>query len=290
MKELSDKVAVITGGASGIGLALARAFAAERMRVVVADIEEPALASAVEELSSAGASVEGVRADVADLASVEALADTVYERHGACHVLCNNAGVGAPSSKVWSTTPNDWRWVFGVNVTGVVNGVLAFVPRMLAAGEPGHIVNTSSPDGPIAPLPSASVYAASKAAVSILTECLAAQLVEEQSALRASIFYPSGGLLRTGLWTADRTRPPELARERPRDTPPMTPESLEEMAKAAGRELHWQSLDELADLVVAGIKDERFVIMKDLGEAAGTLRERADAIGRGELPAPHRLS
>jgi NAD(P)-dependent dehydrogenase (short-subunit alcohol dehydrogenase family) len=289
MKELRDKVAVITGGASGIGLALARALAAEGMRVVLADIEEPALASAVDELASAGASVEGVRADVADLASVEALADTVYERHGSCHVLCNNAGVGAPSSKVWSTTPNDWRWVFGVNVTGVVNGVLVFVPRMLAGGEPGHIVNTSSPDGPIAPLPSASVYAASKAAVSTLTECLAAQLVEEGTALRASIFYPSGGLLRTGLWTADRTRPPELARERPRDTLPMTPESLEEMAKAAGRELHWQSLGELADLVVAGVKDERFVIMKDLGDAAGTLRERADAIGRGELPSPHRL-
>jgi len=289
MKELRDKVAVITGGASGIGLALAHALAAEGMRVVLADIEEPALASAVDELASAGASVEGVRADVADLASVEALADTVYERHGSCHVLCNNAGVGAPSSKVWSTTPNDWRWVFGVNVTGVVNGVLVFVPRMLAGGEPGHIVNTSSPDGPIAPLPSASVYAASKAAVSTLTECLAAQLVEDASALRASIFYPSGGLLRTGLWTADRTRPPELARERPRDTLPMTPESLEEMAKAAGRELHWQSLGELADLVVAGVKDERFVIMKDLGDAAGTLRERADAIGRGELPSPHRL-
>jgi len=290
MQELRDKVAVVTGGASGIGLALARVFVAEGMRVVIADIEEPALAAALDELVTAGAPVDAVHVDVTDLASVEALADAVYERHGACHVLCNNAGVGAPSAKIWSTTPNDWRWVFGVNVTGVVNGILVFVPRMLAGGEPGHIVNTSSPDGPIAPLPSASVYAASKAAVSTLTECLAAQLIEDGTALRASIFYPSGGLLRTGLWTADRTRPAELARERPRDTPPMTPETLEQMAKAAGRELHWQPLDELADLVVAGIRKEHFVMMKDLPDAAGTLRRRADALGRGELPASHRLA
>jgi NAD(P)-dependent dehydrogenase (short-subunit alcohol dehydrogenase family) len=289
MQDLRDKVAVVTGGASGIGLALARALVAEGMRVVVADIEEPALAAAVDELASAGARVDGIRTDVSDLPSVEALADVVYERHGACHLLCNNAGVGAPSAKVWSTTPNDWRWVFGVNVTGVVNGVLAFVPRMLAGGQPGHVVNTSSPDGPIAPLPTASVYAASKAAVSTLTECLAAQLIEDGTALRASVFYPSGGLLRTGLWTADRTRPAELARERPRETAPMTPEALEEMAKASGHELHWQPLDELADLVVAGVREERFVIMKDPGAAAGTLHGRADALGRGELPVPHRL-
>jgi NAD(P)-dependent dehydrogenase (short-subunit alcohol dehydrogenase family) len=289
MQDLRDKVAVVTGGASGIGLALARAFVAEGMRVVIADVEASALAGALDELGAA-TSVDALYADVTDLASVEALADAVYRRHGACHVLCNNAGVGAPSAKVWSTTPNDWRWVFDVNVTGVVNGILVFVPRMLDGGAPGHIVNTSSPDGPIAPLPSASVYAASKAAVSTLTECLAAQLIEDATALRASIFYPSGGLLRTGLWTAERTRPASLARERPRDTPPMTPEGLEEMARAAGRELRWQPLDELADLVVAGIRDERFVIMKDLADAADTLRRRAETFGRGDLPASHRLT
>ena len=99
---------------------------------------------------------------------------------------------------------------------GVVNGVLAFVPRMIEAGEEGHVVNTSSGDGGIEPLPTASVYAASKAAVTTFTECLASQLESEGTKLRASIFYPSGGLLRTGLWTSDKTRPDELARERPR--------------------------------------------------------------------------
>ncbi len=154
---------------------------------------------------------------------------------------------------------------------------------MLEGGEEGHVVNTSSPDGPIAPLPSASVYAASKAAVSTLTECLAAQLLEEGSRLRASIFYPSGGLLRTGLWTADRNRPQELARERPRETTPMTPEALEELARKGGHELKWQPLDELARSVVEGIKEERYVIMLDREGAARTLHERADAFGSGRL-------
>jgi NAD(P)-dependent dehydrogenase (short-subunit alcohol dehydrogenase family) len=283
MQELAGKVAVVTGGASGIGLSLARAFLNEGMTVVIADIEQDALDASLAELIPNG-SVSGIRTDVSNLESVEALADAVYRAHGACHLLCNNAGVGAPSSKVWATTPNDWRWVFGVNVTGVVNGILAFVPRMLEGGHEGHVVNTSSPDGPISPLSSASVYAASKAAVSTITECLAAQFVADETNLRASVFYPSGGLMRTGLWSAERTRPSELARERPRETTPMTIEDLEAMAQKAGRELQFQSLDELAELVVAGVRDERFVLMLGLDQAAATLHSRADALGRGELP------
>jgi NAD(P)-dependent dehydrogenase (short-subunit alcohol dehydrogenase family) len=283
MQELQGKVAVVTGGASGIGLALARALLREGMTVVIADIEQSALDNAVAELAPGGP-VSGVQTDVSKLESVEALADHVYAHHGACHLLCNNAGVGAPSSKVWATTPNDWRWVFGVNVTGVVNGILTFVPRMLEAGEEGHIVNTSSPDGPISPLSTASVYAASKAAVSVLTECLAAQLEADGTNLRASVFYPSGGLMKTGLWTAERTRPPELARERPRETAAMTIEDLEAMATKGGHELQFQSLDELADLVVDGIRQQRYVMMLGLDGAAATLRVRADATEKGQLP------
>ncbi len=285
MKDLRDKVAVVTGGASGIGLALVQAFVREGMHVVVADVDPAALAAAEAQFGDSD-SVTVCATDVTDAASVTRLAGTVYERFGACHVLCNNAGVGAPSAKVWQTTPNDWSWVLSVNLTGVVNGIHAFVPRMLSSGEEGHVINTSSSDGPIAPLPSASVYAASKAAVSVLTECLAAQLVEEGDLVRASVFYPSGGLLRTGLWTSERTRPADLARERPRETEAMTPERLEEMAQTAGRELRWQPLDELAALVVDGIKESRFVMMKDAADAAETLRSRSDAFAACALPTP----
>lgn len=285
MKDLPGKVSVVTGGANGIGLAMVRAFLAEEMQVVIADVDPTALGE-VEGSFAGNCRVMIQQTDVTSATSMAALADAVFSRFGACHVLCNNAGVGAPSAKVWETTPNDWAWVLGVNVMGVAHGILEFVPRMIASGEEGHVVNTSSGDGPIAPMPSASVYAASKAAVSVLTECLAVQLAEENIPIGVSVFYPSGGLLRTGLWTSDRTRPAELARERPRESEPMTPEKLEELAIQAGRTLQWQPLDELGALVVDGIRRGRYVIMKGAGDAAETLHERAEALARGEVPAP----
>ena len=286
MKDLTGKVAVVTGGAGGIGRALGEELLAEGMKLVVADLHPEAVATTVEELGALG-EVTGVVTDVSQFASVEALADATYAAYGACHVLVNNAGVGAPSALVWDTTPNDWQWVHGVNVMGVTHGILAFVPRMLAAGEPGHVVNTSSGDGGISPLPSASVYASSKAAVTVLTECLAQQLIAEGTELRASIFYPSGGLLRTGLWESERNRPVGLTRERPRSTEPMTVAKLEAMADEKGFELKWQDLNELARLVIDGIRAEDFIFMIDRPSIGETLRQRAAAFEQGQLPVHH---
>jgi NAD(P)-dependent dehydrogenase (short-subunit alcohol dehydrogenase family) len=251
------------------------------MRVAIADVQADLVAATASEL---GDDVLGVATDVTLPASVEALADATWERFGACHLLVNNAGVGAPSSTPWETTVNDWRWVHGVNVMGVVNGVLAFVPRMIAAGEEGHVVNTSSGDGGIEPMPTASVYAASKAAVTSFTECLASQLESEGTKLRASIFYPSGGLLRTGLWESHRTRPEELARERPRSTEPMTVEKLEAMAEQGGYQLPWQDLNELARVLIAGIKAGDFVTMIGRESIADTFRRRGEDLAAGRLP------
>jgi NAD(P)-dependent dehydrogenase (short-subunit alcohol dehydrogenase family) len=284
MQELNGKVAVVTGGASGIGLALARAFLTEGMKVVIADVEQTALDAATAQL---GGDVLGVVTDVSNPGSVHALADATFDAHGACHLLCNNAGVGPPSANIWETTVNDWKWVHGVNVLGVVNGILAFVPRMIESGDEGFVVNTSSGDGGIAPMPSASVYASSKAAVTCLTECLATQLESEETNLRAGIFYPSGGLLKTGLWTSDRNRPEDLARERPRPTEAMTIDKLEQMAKSAGHELKFQDLDELARVVVEGVRNERFIMMIGTETIGPTMRERATALEQGQLPAGH---
>jgi NAD(P)-dependent dehydrogenase (short-subunit alcohol dehydrogenase family) len=284
IEDLTGKVAVVTGGASGIGRALVDAFVAEGMKVVIADIEAPALEQAVGELTAAGHTASGVVTDVTDFDSVRALADAAFDAHGAVHVLVNNAGVGPPSAMVWDTTPNDWRWTFGVNVFGVANGVMAFVPRMIESGEPGLVINTSSTDGPIAPMPMASVYASTKSAVTTLTECLAAQLEEEGTALSAAVFYPSGGLLDTGLWTSDRNRPDDLARERPRSTPAMTIASLKEQVEKGGGELPLQPLDELAQLVVAGIRDGRFIMIMPSDTTEATLRGRLDKIVRNENP------
>ena len=279
-------MAVVTGGASGIGRALAGAFLAEGMKVVIADVEAGALERTATEL---GGEVSGVVTDVSKRESVDALAECVYRLHGACHVLCNNAGVGAPSAPVWETTPNDWAWIYGVNVMGVVHGIHAFVPRMLASGEEGLVINTSSGDGGIEPLPDQAVYASSKAAVSIITECLGAQLAATSEKMRAMLFYPAGGLLDTGIWSCDRNRPAELAREVPVAGEPQTIEKFQAMAKQAGFELPVQDLDELAQALLADVRAGRFVSMIGVEQAGQTLEQRAKRIGNGELPQEPRL-
>ena len=284
MDDLHGRVAVVTGGASGIGKAICRALLGEGTSVVIADIEEPALAETVAELTPFG-KVTGIETDVMDAASVDSMAQQVFSTFGACHLLFNNAGVGVSSSiPMWRTTPNDWKWCFGVNVFGVVHGILSFVPRMIETNEEGVVVNTSSGDGGFAPMPHASVYAPTKAGVSALTECLAHQLVEHGTNLRAAVFYPSGGLLATNLFTSYRNRPAGYAREIPFDVRPPSFEEYRAAREAAGEVLSLQDLDELAQLVIAGVKDGRFIIGYGVPEMAELLKVRADAIGRCELP------
>jgi NAD(P)-dependent dehydrogenase (short-subunit alcohol dehydrogenase family) len=282
MEDFTGKVAVVTGGASGIGRSLVKELLAAGARVVIGDVEQAALDRVLAEFSAEG-DVQGQVTDVSSADSFNALADKVYEIHGACHLLFNNAGVAAPSANVWETTDNDWKWVHGVNVLGVVHGIQAFVPRMIASGEEGHVINTSSGDGGISPLPYQSVYASSKAAVSCISECLAAQLQSEGTELAASVFYPSGGLLDTGIWTTDRNRPESLAREKPSDPVP-TVQDFKVAAEAAGMQLDFQDLDELARFCLQGILEKRFVIMIGVEDAQETLENRAARIGRGELP------
>lgn len=282
LDSYQDKVAVVTGGAGGIGRSLVKELLAAGAKVVVADVEQGALDTVVSELGDGG-DIRGVQVDVSSPESVNALADAVYDAHGVCHLLFNNAGVAAPSANIWETTPNDWAWVHGVNVRGIAHCIQAFVPRMIAGDQPGYVINTSSGDGGVSPLPYQSVYASSKAAVSIMTECLAAQLQMEGTKLGASIFYPSGGLLKTGIWNPERNRPAELAREKP-GAPPPDIEAWAEGAKAHGVELHFQDLDELARFCLAGVLEKRFAIMIGIEDSQATLEWRAKAIGSGELP------
>jgi len=262
----------------------------EGVRVVIADIEEAVLDRAVSDLNGRG-DLLGVRTDVSDFGSVEALAKAVFDRFGACHLLFNNAGVTSGGGGLpWDQEPNDWKWCFGVNVFGVANGVAAFVPRMIASGEPGVVINTSSGDGGIAPVPYASVYAASKAAISCYTEALAHQLVDNGTNVRAAVFYPSGGLLDTGLWTAQRNRPLDLARQwEHAPGPVITFAEFRERLGAAGRNVDVMDLRELGRFVVDEIKRGHFVIGHNLDEAGALLHARADAIAIGQLPPHHNL-
>src|SRR5215212_12144892 len=211
MKEFKGKVAVVTGAGQGIGRALVQRFTDEGMKAVVADVVPALVEQTASELRDQGRDVVGVVTDVTSLESVEALRDAALEAYGAVHVVCNNAGIGSGSEgQIWEHHVNDWRWSLDVNVMGVVNGINAFVPTMLAGGEEGHVVNTTSGNGGFTPLINSAVYATTKAAVTTLTECLWGQLREAGSSVSASLLYPStrtGGALNTAIWRPGANRP-----------------------------------------------------------------------------------
>jgi NAD(P)-dependent dehydrogenase (short-subunit alcohol dehydrogenase family) len=229
---------------------------------------------------------------VSDEASVHALAEQVYDRHGRCNLLFLNAGVTSGGGGLpWQQEPNDWRWCFAVNVFGVGIGTTEFVPRMIAGGDAGQVVVTSSGDGGFAPVATASVYAASKAAVSCFTEALQLNLVRCGADVRASVFYPSGGLMDTGLYTAARNRPEHLQREGAgTGRAGMTFEQLKaRVAEATGTEPAVADLEALGEFAVDGALERRFVIAHDLDDTERLLHRRAEAIGAAQLPPAHRL-
>ena len=285
---ISDSVAVVTGGASGIGKGIVGALLRHGAKVVIADIEQSAIDETVAEMSAHG-DVTGIRTDITDEASVKALADAVYERHGKVNLLYNNAGVtSGGGGKPWQQEPNDWRWCFGVNVFGTAICTSEFVPRMIEGGHPGQVVNTSSGDGGFAPVPTASVYAASKAAVSCFTEALHHNLESEGTQLRASVFYPAGGLQRTGLFTAQRNRPEHLQRVgEGTGRKSMSFDEMKVLLERSGRDVKEADLDAQGDMVVNNTVARTYIITNDLRDTVDLLHRRADAIGRLEVPPHH---
>ena len=285
---ISDSVAVVTGGASGIGKGIVGALLRHGAKVVIADIEQSAVDETVAEMSAHG-DVTGIRTDITDEASVKALADAVYERHGKVNLLYNNAGVtSGGGGKPWQQEPNDWRWCFGVNVFGTAICTSEFVPRMIEGGHPGQVVNTSSGDGGFAPVPTASVYAASKAAVSCFTEALHHNLESEGTQLRASVFYPAGGLQRTGLFTAQRNRPEHLQRVgEGTGRKSMSFDEMKALLERSGRDVKEADLDAQGDMVVNNTVARTYIITNDLRDTVDLLHRRADAIGRLEVPPHH---
>jgi NAD(P)-dependent dehydrogenase (short-subunit alcohol dehydrogenase family) len=202
MKDLQGKVAVITGGASGIGRSVAERAAAQGMKLVLADIEEGPLKSAVDDLTSSGAEAFGVVTDVSDRASVEALRDAALDRFGAAHLVHNNAGIGL-GGPIWEVTEEDWRWILGVNLWGVVHGVAAFTPLLIEQGE-GHIVNTASVAGLIA-APFLGPYNATKQAVVAISETLFKDLQTVGAPVGVSVLCP--GFVQTRIAESERNRP-----------------------------------------------------------------------------------
>jgi NAD(P)-dependent dehydrogenase (short-subunit alcohol dehydrogenase family) len=292
MKEFGGKVAVVTGGGQGIGRALVERFTDEGMKAVLADVVPALVERTTAELRDQGRDVVGVVTDVTSLESVEALRDATLEAFGAVHVVCNNAGIGSGSEgQIWEHHVNDWRWSLDVNVMGVVNGINAFVPTMLARGEEGHVVNTTSGNGGFTPLINSAVYATTKAAVTTITECLWGQLQEVGAPIGASLLYPSTrspGMLNTGIWRPGANRPERY--DRPGAPPQEGRDALGEYQKrmdAAGMPIVFAPLSEVADLCFEGIRDDVFWITAPSDAQQAKIRARADS--QIEMSAPDYL-
>jgi NAD(P)-dependent dehydrogenase (short-subunit alcohol dehydrogenase family) len=259
--DFAGKVAVVTGGGGGLGRAMGERFAQAGMKVVLADVQQELLDNTVAEMRAAGDDVTGVICNVGDWDSVCALRDATLEAYGAVHVLCNNAGIGAGAEgRMWEHELNDWKWAIAVNTWGIIHGINAFVPLMLEQGADGHIVNTSSGNGGVSPLIGTPQYAVTKATVVTLSECLYGQLQEVGAKIGCSVLFPGPHMLRTGLFESWRSRLPEFAKERPRQTPYTTVEQLEAQMKAIGRDIAFTPVEEVAEHVFNGIRDDQFWI------------------------------
>jgi NAD(P)-dependent dehydrogenase (short-subunit alcohol dehydrogenase family) len=206
MEEFAGKTAVVTGAGSGMGKAFATRWGAEGMNVVIGDIQQDALDATVAELSASGTQALGLRCDVSSLADIEALADAAEKRFGPIHVACNNAGVeGYLDGPIWQATAKDWEWTVGVNFWSVVNGVRTFVPRMLAHGEPAHVVNTCSMTSVVR---ATNMYGITKHAVIALSEVLYSDLREAGAPIGVTALCP--GTIATNLFHGSRNRPAGL--------------------------------------------------------------------------------
>ncbi len=280
MKEFKEKVAVITGAASGIGLGLAQRCAAEGMKVVIADIEEPALREAETKLVSAGARALAVTTDVSKMTDIEDLSQKTLSAFGGVHLLFNNAGVQAGSSiihPVWENSLEDWEWLLGVNLWGVIHGIKVFMPVMLQQKTDCHIVNTSSMAGLIAE-PQLVIYSATKAAIIKISEGLYLQLKQRKSNVGVSVFCPA--FVSSRLGDAERNRPPSLYNLN-QDVSPSEPPALIQQSRKAN--LKVLSAEQSADMVFQSIREGAFYIFTD-SLVTDLFKQRADNILAGRNP------
>ncbi len=269
MKTLRDKVAAVTGAASGLGRAMANAFAAEGMHVALADVDLQNIFQVEKEIRSKGVRALSMRVDVSKAAEVDAFSEKTISEFGSVHLVCNNAGV-SPLGAVWESTLADWQWILGVNLWGVIHGVRAFAPRLIAQNE-GHIVNTASVAGLISP-PGSGAYNATKHAVVALSESLHHDLRSRGAAVGVSVLCPA--YVPTGISDSERNRPGDLLNaDQPKSQYQTEKEAMLRKAVASGR----LSADDVARAVVAAVKEDRFYVLTH-PRIKGAIRARMEDI------------
>ncbi len=279
MQDFAGRVAVVTGGGSGVGKCLCADLARAGAHVVIGDIDPARLEKVRAEIDALGRGrTLAVQCDVTKEASVRALADTAFTEFGAVHILFNNAGVGLGEAqrKIWDLPLSDWRWGIDVNVLGVVHGIAAFVPRMLAGGEEGVIVNTSSTNGGLRSLPNTPIYAATKAAVTSISEVLYQQLLREGGKLTAAILFPGPHTVNTGILASGEVRPADYVEHEGQTE--VAYRTMEDLLKTTGLKLQLTEPEEVAAFALDGVRAGRFWLLPESADNDRLIAKRTDAI------------
>ncbi len=279
MQNFNGKVAVITGGASGVGRALAVQFGEAGCKLVIADIEQGALETTVAQLRDAGFDAIGQVTDVAKPEALERLAERSFSHFGAVHLVFNNAGVGGGGgATLWDTSPKAWTWGFSVNFWGVVNGISAFMPRLIKQNEEAHIINTASGVGLVYP-PSSGVYSITKAAVISTTEILHNQLTMQKLPIKAHILFPGPYVVETNLFSSGRNRPAELTEDKPSSNGVNSLEDMQAiMEKTIGRRIDTSTPESVAEYAIGALRRDEFWILPMHERLKFAIRERTEGM------------
>lgn len=289
MQDFNGKVAVITGGASGVGRSLAFALGRKGAKVVVGDVDKSAMAQVEQDLAAEGIEALVEHCDVTSVDSLNAIADKAQETFGGLDLVFANAGIGAgEQGAMWDYSEKDWQWCFNVNVWGVINSIRAFMPRLVAAGREAHFVVTGSGNGAYTILPDAPIYTTSKAAVHAITENLHYQVQAGNLPVKVSALFPGPHVVDTGLFNSGRVRPEALKKEgvQGNESGINSVDDMKKMCEQFGIELKTTHPDEVAEMAVKGLEKDAFWLLETTPETDAKIRARADMILNRETPVP----
>ena len=290
MKDFTDKVAVITGGASGVGRSLAFALGRRGAKIVVGDVDRDAMATISDDLSAEGITAIAEFCDVTSRESLSAVADKAMAKFGGIHLVFANAGIGAgEAGNLWEYSEKDWQWTLNVNLWGVINSIYEFMPHLVEQNQKSHFVITGSGNGAFVVLPDCPVYTATKAAVQSITENLHFQVTAAQLPVKVSALFPGPYVVETGLFNSGRVRPEELKKDLSgagNETGINSVEDMKKMAAEFGIEMQSTHPDEVAEMAVAGLEQNAFWLLKTTPETDDKIRARADMILTRSTPVP----
>ena len=289
MQDFTGKLAVITGGASGVGRSLAFALGAEGARVLIADVDKQGLLKTEAELVERNIDARSQHCDVSTQESLDALAATAFDELGGAHLMFANAGVSAgEAGKIWEYSPHDWKWTFNVNFWGVIHSINAFMPRFEAQGDASHMVITGSGNGAFIVYPEQPMYTATKAAVQAVTEALYIQGASQQSPVKIHALFPGPNIVDTGIFDSDRVRPEEFAKPQGSpDTGIHSAEDLRRIMEFMGQKLVTTHPDEVAQTAIKGVREDKFWIAPMNPGSESQIKARFDSIlARDNPPIP----